>query len=284
MNKLIHFILLIISQTINGQIWNYPPEPLFTYKEYKDFKMDQVRTFKVYVRELDSTGKLNEFHCTLEQNLDTQGRIKKMIQGKDTILYTKFKNGFWTEGSLNGELFTQYLVFDKKGNITYIKNGNQVDSIIYDSKSRPIACYSRKQEAYWSYQNGRLVSFIRKSDGETYESNYYNHDTINGSLSFITCRSFYIDRNKQEICDSTFAKLNQLGKPTYIQVIKLNGDQSDTIVMTINYDINFNNLGGTLNCSRIENVYNEKGYRIYTRSYDCLNNLIYEEKYEYTLF
>ena len=280
-NILLVITISLISSNIFGQVWNYPPEALYTYKEYGNLKMDGVKTFRAWTREISANDSLGEFELTITKVFDSLGRLTTIIKGKDTVTYNKFIRGYWLEGSKNGEIFRQVLKFDENNNIVYRKYGTQIDSVIYDSINRPIARFSSYESCFWNYTNSLLTSYIKKNDGEIFEETKYYHDTENSNLSYKTCRYSVIGDKTVQSCDSTFARLNPKGEPTYVQNIDYSWNETDTMIMTVEYDANSNVIGGMFGCQRIEFIYNNMGYRIYARRYDCNHKLIHEEKFEY---
>lgn len=273
--------MTLISSSIFGQVWNYPPEALYTYKEYDALKLDGVKTFRAWTRDMSGSDSLNEFELTITKEFDSLGRISSIVKGEDTVTYKKFIEGYWSEGEKNGETFEQVLKFDENGNIAYRKYGSQIDSVVYDDLNRPIARYSSYESCFWVYENGHLISYIKKNDGVIFEETKYYHDTMNSNLSYKTCSYSKIGDKTVQSCDSTFAKLNQIGEPTYVLNIDYGWNEPDTIIMTVEYDENFNVIGGLFGCQRIEFKYDNQGYRIYAKRYDCDNKLIHEEKFEY---
>lgn len=283
-NILLIIVLSIVSSSLVGQVWNYPPEVLYTFKEYGSLKMDGVKIFQAWSREKFVNDSLGEFELAVKQVFDSLGRITNIVKGEDTVTYHKFIKGYWSEGIKNGEIFGQVLKFDKNDNIIYRRYGNQIDSVVYDNLNRPIARYSSYESCFWKYENGLLISYIKKNDGEIFEETKYYHDTVNSSLSYKTCSYSMIRDKPVQSCDSTFAKLNQKGEPTYVLNIDYSWNEPDTMIMTVEYDDNDNVSGGMFGCQRIEFKYNNQGYRIFARRYDCENKLIHEEKFEYDFY
>lgn len=277
-------VLSCVSLTLFGQIWNYPPEAFTTYKEYESLKMDKVKTFRAWKRERNEQGILGEFALNITQEFDSLGRMVRIVKGENTAEYLKFVNGYWLEGITNGEPMVQVLKFDENNNVIYRKFGNQVDSVVYDHLNRPVARYSTYESCFWEYKDGLLVSYTQKSDGETFEETNYFHDTINSTLSYKRCRYTEVGDITVESCDSTFAKFNEINEPTYIINIDDSWSEPDTVIMTVAYDEDHNVLGGMLGCQRFEFNYDYMGYRILARRYNCENELVHEEKFEYEFY
>lgn len=275
---------IICALNTYSQIWDYPPKAFDFRKEYGDFKMDSVKVFKVLLCIDPSHPDTSQYELKVQKEFDSLGRLVKLIEGEDTIYYQNHMNHFWTKGVKNGQPIQRTLKFDKHNNLTDFKNDKFEVKLIYDSLNRCIAKYSKNISHYWSYENELLKSYTIKDETEIVEKTTYYHDTINSFISYKTCDFSNIEGEQVEYCDSVFAKLNSLGKPTYIQNIELSERESDTITMTVEYDETGNVLGGTSGCQRIVYQYSEEGYRTLSRIYDCNNRLIHEEKYEYIFY
>ncbi|MFK7784732.1 MAG: hypothetical protein AB8B56_06445 [Crocinitomicaceae bacterium] len=283
---LLIFALSLCSLSLFGQIWNYPPKALTTYEEFSEFKMDHVRTFRAWKREQTKEGFLGEFEQNLTEEFDSLGRVVLRIKKEDTVRFIKFINGYWAEGILNDERFTQKLKVDENDNVIYRKYGAQIDSVIYDDLNRPLERHSKYESCFWNYENGLLSSFTKENEGKVFEETKYFHDTVHSTLSYTTCHFLTIAGSGKSYkqSDSIFAQLNEQGEPIFIEQIDNSSSVRNTLVMTVEYDENGNVVGGLFGCQRVEFVYNELGYRMYSRRYDCDGELIFEEKFDYEFF
>lgn len=243
-------LLSLITVSGSSQIWDYPPAPTKYHDPNSTIKRDNVKTLKIYTYDLEHGLRTGKKILIIEQHFDSLGNTTTLIENSTDT----------TRSS--------------KSTIQKFES-----SIEYDALNRPIKQTIGDESKFWIYQDNQLKEYYVTKFSKMIEKRQYRYDGHN--LYYTLC---LFDETTSTICDTVMATMSEQKNPIKIVSISHYGQLKKSTEMTIDYDSAGNNLGGKVDCSRIQFQYSKDGYRTRFLRFDCNDKLVEDQEYQYIYY